>query len=1403
MSYDFDDYDEDESTDVGAITSERLNKKLESSQAQKELQDGANRQALNKVGAGRVNAPETPQPQQDEQGVLDDMLTGLTQGLTRGIGEIPQSAIDIIDWISPDTVDDEWIDGGVVDAWEEGVTSFLETSAMGKIINASGTLVGDDGTLSERIENEEGPSTTAGKLTEGIAQFVPAFYGLGKFTKMVGWGNKFIKNHKWVYEASRGAAADLISVDPNEERISNLAAEFELTKPIADILGTNTNDSAAVGRVKAAVEGAIIGESLGVLATLARKAWSHKYLKEANRKSLFTDTPADNETVELVHGTFNEVIQARGAVDDMLTMLEWWRRFDEAAPGVRALRKVLQANENLPVEEASEKALKEQVAELSQDSRDLFEVLEIDVGQGDSDSLMEAFERRLGAAGEQTPMSRLKEFDAETAGRVSAYIDSQNIQINNQESLEYILSEARKSLVGIEERWREVVLSDDFKRIDADQREDLLTAAYESVRSPSQGFRTIGEVEESYRLLSAALGKDHDPLQFNEQIRELAQRDPRIAKEGTGTAPAVVATKTAFGRVKLTTRQINKAVSAIRAYDTDSLADTLVDPTKTDDLFWKNMFREGDDSFANTFSSLAQFVDNSLSNMRVKGSGNKNNPDAVTRADTEREARKILKELGNPDDGDLRKAYGEVLGPGADQSSDHAKVLATRTLLTAVNRRIQYLATKADGNLKAQYDLVQASKFHSALYDLARARAANMGRAMNAMRYTSLELPDKELHNIILGTVGNPKKLVKRIADFKGQALPDHELHALFHDGKDFFPYWLNWLLSSPVTHAVNISSAKFMMGYTPAVRMIAHSLRGQWKDAGLEFEKIWRAPLAAREGFKAAAKAYRTGAGRNSAVPGLQEVGYLGKKAAQMYQPGVEGQSAAYHVARGLDSSFGVFGKLLVSEDEYAKAINYSVESRRLAKKYLYDARPDLEGDEFDAEVAKMVSEAKRWREFSNVSDSLYIAKLKEIDKISTDYAATQTFTQNVGDGSLGVIGEAARATPFGRWIAPFVRTPTNLMRLTASHIPGLDRMIKRERDIIKNADPQLLMEKRVQYAVALGAMMTVGEMVDKGLITGAPPPSGQRTTWDLYYKPGSIRIGTNDDESPKWVQYDRLLPVGGWLYLAATFVSTSSDMAEEDVEDIGTALMASTIKLFSNMTFVRGVFDFTNAVSDPNRAGYYVSNFAGTLVPFSSLAYKIRQVADPNVRNTRSATEDLAIIDRALNVAMNKIPGLSEYLPPVMNVFNEPVLKPMASSFNFANPFYTVDAETNPSLKKLADLGANINMRSFRRHNRTQLTPEQENEWIRLTANDGRLKDALIWLVEQPSFDALPTEESKREAIEDIVRSNKSAAWKVLLRNDPELTAKKSLEYLDSMERSGRFTQKAIDTLRASLEG
>ena len=227
-----------------------------------------------------------------------------------------------------------------------------------------------------------------------------------------------------------------------------------------------------------------------------------------------------------------------------------------------------------------------------------------------------------------------------------------------------------------------------------------------------------------------------------------------------------------------------------------------------------------------------------------------------------------------------------------------------------------------------------------------------------------------------------------------------------------------------------------------------------------------------------------------------------------------------------------------------------------------------------------------------------------------------------------------------------PFVRTPSNLVHRLGQYTPGINLMASSEiRQKWFSPDAEVRASARGRFYLG-GAFWTVAtSAVMAGKITGSGPKNAQErqqlmaTGWQPY-----SLVFTNADGSKEYFGFNRFDPFGMLLGMAADYAEASAEMEDDEIGDVAAAMTGTVAKGLVNKTYMRGLANFVEAMSDSDRYGKaYLKQLAGSLVP--SILNGIKD--DEVLRETQTV----------LDAIKARLPGYSETLAPRRNIFGEPI--------------------------------------------------------------------------------------------------------------------------------------------------
>jgi len=245
--------------------------------------------------------------------------------------------------------------------------------------------------------------------------------------------------------------------------------------------------------------------------------------------------------------------------------------------------------------------------------------------------------------------------------------------------------------------------------------------------------------------------------------------------------------------------------------------------------------------------------------------------------------------------------------------------------------------------------------------------------------------------------------------------------------------------------------------------------------------------------------------------------------------------------------------------------------------------------------------------------------------------------------------LGEAAakiQKIPGGEFVVPFGRTPSAVATQIINYTPvGIVKAIVS--NIGKGKFDQRLFSQAIGRGITGTAVMYIGwKLAEKGLITrDRPTTEREQKLWELENKkPNSILIDN------KYRGANVFGPAGNLLLVGAHFHDAFQESGSPS-EAFSKAIMSS-LKSFTEQTFLTGVNQIVNALNDPDRsAKSYVSSFLSSFIP--TIIGDIAKAIDPKERRTQK------LLDRTIA----KIPLLREALEPQVTVLGEE--RPRVGSF------------------------------------------------------------------------------------------------------------------------------------------
>jgi hypothetical protein len=540
--------------------------------------------------------------------------------------------------------------------------------------------------------------------------------------------------------------------------------------------------------------------------------------------------------------------------------------------------------------------------------------------------------------------------------------------------------------------------------------------------------------------------------------------------------------------------------------------------------------------------------------------------------------------------------------------------------------------------------------------------------------------------------------------------------------GDKIYEAWINGLLSGPQTHVVNTTSNALTFlsniperGAAVTLDLLRSKASGKSRERfyGELPEHIYGAWHGMKEGVRAGMKAFMT------EVP-TEDISKL-EIPRQMAIKGTKGRIVRLP------------GRALMGMDEFFKALNYRAELQSLA--FRQAAKEGKKGKLRAERIAEIVS---------NPAD--------ELKSKATEEMLYRVFQKELGEPGKALT-KLRNKTPGLKWIIPFLRTPINIVKFGVERTPlSLARYPGMFKKLMKGdlAMPEITDEMAKTLMGSLVGM-SVFMAAKEGEVTGAGPKNKAdrealyRTGWQPY----SFKIGD------KYYAYGRLEPLGMIVGTAADAAEIWDQMGQDDQENIAALIGGAVAQNFTNKTFMKGLGEAMNAMSDPARHGsHWVQNFAGTVVP--SIGSSMARALDPELKEVHSIMDKIK----------SRTPGMTDKVFPKRDIWGKPIKRDISGPAAMLTPVYLSEEKGSKADKEIARLGVRISKPSKKIRD-VKLTPKQYDDLMKEAGVEA--KKRVDRFVGQGSYDKMK-DEIKSKMIEKryrgAVESVRARMWHKELR-------------------------------------
>jgi SepF-like predicted cell division protein (DUF552 family) len=620
--------------------------------------------------------------------------------------------------------------------------------------------------------------------------------------------------------------------------------------------------------------------------------------------------------------------------------------------------------------------------------------------------------------------------------------------------------------------------------------------------------------------------------------------------------------------------------------------------------------------------------------------------------------------------------FGDLMKRREGDALNDRQTIAARKLYYDSTSKLMEAAKKAAQPEASDIDQFAFRKMMALHHAIQQEVLGARAEAARALRAWSLPVGGgdgsaiRQIENLVneFGGADASKEIAKRLTAFGRETgkLTTTQINNIVNSGvlarsrKALEEAWTLGLLTSPRTHVTNITS-NVMTGLTLGLERMSASL---FRDTpiemreGLEYYTAYFGSM--KEAFANSAEAWKTG--KTGMGIGKVDLPPQRSTSREVLDPNGKGGI----ITKAIDyygSALNKYaGGALAAGDEFSKTLLYKANLRSLAFR---QARAlGMKGEQVKEHIASVMSNPP-----------------KNLRADSMEFANYGTYTNALTGGGQSIQRAIARI-PAARLVIPFVRTPMNIFKFTFERTP-LGFASSRIRDDIAAGGL-----RRSQALAKIGtgtSVMYLGmDLSLNGQITGAGPsdPKTRTQLRNTGWQPYSIKVGDT------YYSYSRFEPFATWLGMSADMTEIMTNYESYDIQSQGEIdeLVTATVAAMANQvvgkTFLTGISDMTQMLSDSKRYGsQFLQKYAGSLVP--SVVADIERATSP----------EMSQVFNMIDAMKARIPGLSKDVPIRRNVYGEPIKAFYPTEENAAqalgeramqifNPVYFTDSDKKPDM-------------------------------------------------------------------------------------------------------------------------
>jgi hypothetical protein len=612
--------------------------------------------------------------------------------------------------------------------------------------------------------------------------------------------------------------------------------------------------------------------------------------------------------------------------------------------------------------------------------------------------------------------------------------------------------------------------------------------------------------------------------------------------------------------------------------------------------------------------------------------------------------------------------------------------------------------------------------------------------------------------------------------------------------------YWINNLISGPVTHATYMVGNDLLAMYRAIPETVARAAVGKAMQAAgrkteaadmVHFGEVMAQVKGFGEGFapalKAAAGSFRTGV--TTLLPGETMRNLPGLMPGQQFAK-PDRMDPTYKLSRVMPDMFGAIRGMKDAVIAYGQLLDKGVDGAPLWSLYTspLGVIPDIAYKgvpvvPFGSAIRVPGRFIQAIHAFHRVNFYAMELNAEAYRRASAEGLTGDAFAQRVAElkknPDLEMIKRAGEAATEGTMMGQGGEFTRNLARLTNTKVLGvpwlkfIDPFVHITGNVIEQSlgqrtplalfSPDMradLSGKNGTYAQdkAMGRIMlgtavsaAVAGYVMEGSITGGGPKDREeKGNWErLGIQPYSVKIGDT------WYSYHRLGALGLLIGVAADMYKVAEKATKEEMAEAGAALLEAFSHNILEESFMRGPSELFRAIENPKQYGAsWARNFLSSFAPASVGMSQITRATDPYSRQARTI----------MDAFKSKYPWSAGDLAPRRDLWGEPIANKQLTA---GTAIYQSPENNDPVNREMYRLNVRKSPVDKKIRN-VELSPEQLDDYARIA---GRLtKMQLDQVINSPDYERMP-DFQKMDVIEKVFDVTRKAARETMLQKYPQL--------------------------------